>query len=114
MRNRCPRFPMPVSSHPQTANRKSRTLTTKWLLFAASCFLAAGWLGCASSSPHPMEVTRKPFGQVDGKEVYLFSLRNTKGAEALISSYGGIVTSLKVPDSSGHMGDVVLGLDNLA
>jgi aldose 1-epimerase len=62
-----------------------------------------------------MQVSRQPFGQSpDGKEVYLFSLRNTKGAEALISNYGGLVTSLKVPDKSGHLGDVVLGYDNLA
>jgi len=46
--------------------------------------------------------------------VSLFTLRNTKGAEAQISNYGGIVTSLKVPDRNGNMGDVVLGYDNLA
>jgi aldose 1-epimerase len=62
-----------------------------------------------------MQVSRKPFGKTsDGKEVFLFSLRNTKGAEALISNYGGLVTSLRVPDRSGHLGDVVLGYDNLA
>ena len=44
----------------------------------------------------------------------LFTLRNSKGAEALISNYGGIVTSLKVPDRNGTLGDVVLGYDNLA
>ncbi|HZR18077.1 MAG TPA: aldose epimerase family protein [Verrucomicrobiae bacterium] len=62
-----------------------------------------------------MQISRKPFGQTsDGKEVFLFTLRNTKGAEALISNYGGLVTSLKVPDRDGHLGDVVLGFDNLA
>ncbi len=28
-------------------------------------------------------------------------------------TYGGIVTSLKVPDKNGNFGDVVLGYDNL-
>ena len=28
-------------------------------------------------------------------------------------TYGGIVTSLKVPDKNGNFGDVVLGFDNL-
>ena len=76
--------------------------------------LAAVLIGCASSPSSPVEISRKPFGQTpDGKEVYLFTLRNTKGAEALISNYGGIVTSLKVRDRNGKLGDVVLGFDNL-
>src|ERR1051325_3168973 len=33
--------------------------------------------------------------------------------EARIMTYGGIVTSLKVPDKNGNFGDVVLGYDNL-
>jgi aldose 1-epimerase len=33
--------------------------------------------------------------------------------EARICNYGGLVTSLKVPDRNGKLGDVVLGYDNL-
>jgi aldose 1-epimerase len=85
------------------------------LIAGAGCLLAAGLLGCATTSSKPMEISRKSFGQTaDGKEVYLFTLRNAKGAEALISNYGGLVTSLKMPDRSGHISDVVLGYDNLA
>ncbi|MGH7969171.1 MAG: aldose epimerase family protein, partial [Limisphaerales bacterium] len=72
-------------------------------------------VGCSSMRPAENEITRKPFGQTkDGTEVYLFTLRNAKGAEARISNYGGIVESLKVPDRNGKLGDVVLGYDNLA
>lgn len=88
-----------------------------WLAGLALCLLATALAGCASSSSGSahQQISRKPFGQTpDGKDVYLFSLRNSKGAEALISSYGGIVTSLKVPDRNGQLGDVVLGYDNLA
>lgn len=53
------------------------------------------------------------FGEVDGKPVDLFTLRNDKGAEAKISNYGGIVTSLTVRDREGKLGDVVLGYDGL-
>jgi len=55
-----------------------------------------------------------PFGAVDGRPVDLYTLRNAKGAEARISNYGGIVVSLKVPDRTGNLGDVVLGYDHLA
>ena len=82
---------------------------------ATLALLAIGLAGCASTYSGPIQVSRRSWGQTsDGKEVYLFSLRNTKGAEALISNYGGIVTTLKVPDRHGHLGDVVLGYDNLA
>jgi len=45
--------------------------------------------------------------------VDLYTLRNSKGVEVQICNYGGLVTSFKVPDRNGKMGDVVLGYDNL-
>jgi aldose 1-epimerase len=113
MRIRCAWFriqPVVPNLQPATFN-----LPLSCLLSLALCLLAAGLAGCASTSSAPIQVSRKPFGQMpDGRDVSLFSLRNTKGAEALISNYGGIVTSLKMPDRNGNYGDVVLGYDNLA
>lgn len=95
-------------------SRASRSARFHLLLNVGLCVLVAGLAGCASTSSGPAQVSRRPFGQSpDGKEVSLFTLRNGKGAEALISNYGGIVTSLKVPDRNGVPGDVVLGYDNL-
>jgi aldose 1-epimerase len=50
----------------------------------------------------------------DGTHITLYTLRNANGAEVSICNYGGIVTSLKVPDRNGQFGDVVLGFDDLA
>jgi aldose 1-epimerase len=50
----------------------------------------------------------------DGQTVDIYTLKNSKGAEARIMTYGGIVTSLKVPDRNGKLADVVLGYDDLA
>ncbi len=59
-------------------------------------------------------VTSVPFGKTaDGREVAIFTLKNSQGIEARIMNYGGIVVSLKVPDRKGALGDVVLGYDNL-
>lgn len=71
--------------------------------------------GCASSKSCKMKCSTNstPFGTADGKAVSLFTLKNSKGAEAQICNYGGIVTSLKVADKNGNFGDVVLGYDNL-
>ncbi len=49
----------------------------------------------------------------DGTAVDLYTLTNTKGVQAQITNFGGIVTSLLVPDRSGRLGDVVLGFDSL-
>jgi aldose 1-epimerase len=59
-------------------------------------------------------ISKKLFGLTsDQTSVELFTLRNRKGMEATIMTYGGIVTSLKVPDRRGTLGDVVLGYDHL-
>jgi len=60
------------------------------------------------------QISFAPFGTTpDGTPVQIFTLRNTKGMEARISNYGGLIVSLKVPDKKGQLGDVVLGYDNL-
>lgn len=59
-------------------------------------------------------VRKQAFGVTpDGRSVELYTLRNANDAEVSIMTYGGIVTSLKVPDKNGVPGDVVLGYDNL-
>src|SRR6202162_6448329 len=50
----------------------------------------------------------------DGTPVYIYTLSNTKGMQAQVISYGGIVTSLTAPDRSGKYADIVLGLNDLA
>lgn len=60
-------------------------------------------------------ISVRPFDQTPtGRRVYLYTLRNGRGAEVQITNYGGIVVSLKVPDRTGKLGDVVLGYDKLS
>ena len=76
--------------------------------------LLFGVIAAASASQQP-SITSKPFGMTtDGKEVMLYTLRNTKGATATISNYGGTVVSLTMPDRNGKFSDVVLGFKKLA
>jgi len=59
-------------------------------------------------------ITKQSFGKTaDGQNVDLYTLRNVHGVEAKITNYGGIVTSLKVPDRRGKFDDVVLGFNDL-
>ncbi len=60
-------------------------------------------------------ITSKSFGTTtNGKKVTLYTLSNSKGATATISNYGGIVTSLKIPDRNGNFSDIVLGFKTLS
>ncbi len=57
---------------------------------------------------------KKEFGKTqDGLTVYLYTLTNKNGMRAEIINYGGIITSLYVPDQHGNLEDVVLGFDDL-
>ncbi|MBN1907019.1 MAG: galactose mutarotase [Deltaproteobacteria bacterium] len=60
-----------------------------------------------------MTVVKETFGEFEGKKIDLYTLKNSNGMEAKITNYGGIVTSIKVPDKKGNLSDVVLGFNNL-
>lgn len=61
-----------------------------------------------------MGITKRFFGNtLEGEAVDIFTLTNSKGMAAEITNYGGTVVSLKVPDKSGKIDDVVLGFDEL-
>ena len=59
-------------------------------------------------------VTKERFGTTpDGENVDIYTLTNQRGSEVKITNYGGIITSIKVPDRRGKRDDIVLGFDNL-
>src|SRR5437879_7206298 len=78
--------------------------TVRW------CAIVACTGACASSAPRP-----QPFGTTDrGEAVSLYTLKNAHGIELQVLDYGGIIVSLRVPDRTGRLADVVLGFDSLA
>lgn len=58
-------------------------------------------------------ITKKDFGKVDGKDVFLYTLTNSKGNQVTITNYGGIVTSWIAPDKNGSKSSIVIGFDSL-
>jgi aldose 1-epimerase len=61
----------------------------------------------------PVAVTARPFGALsDGSVVELYSITGD-AIEIQATAYGGIITSLKVPDHEGRVGDIVLGHSSL-
>lgn len=61
-----------------------------------------------------MKITKAPFGELkDGTKVDLYTMLNDNGMVVQITNYGGIITSIKVPDKNGAIEEVTLGYDNL-
>ncbi len=58
-------------------------------------------------------IKKEPFGSVEGRQVTKFTITAPSGFSADIINYGGIVTSLRVPQKQGNPLDVVLGFDSL-
>jgi len=80
----------------------------------AAGLLAMSLAGCASMSKTNSSISKAAFGKTpDGTPVEIYTLRNSKGAEACIMTYGGIVQKLTMPDKNGNYADVVLGFDTL-
>ncbi len=91
----------------------------KYILVIIICSLFLFLFAFRSSSSKYEFVTE--FGSIkedfccvkESQKVYLFTLKNRNGIVAKISNYAGAIYTLNVPDKSGKMIDVVLGLDSL-
>jgi aldose 1-epimerase len=61
-----------------------------------------------------MSVQKELFGKTGaGQEVILFTLSNDQNVTVKVMTYGGIVTSIRVPGKDGQVDDVVLGFNSL-
>ncbi len=96
---------------------------SSWLLLAA-CNSQPSAQQTTAQAPAAADSVRTPsaamptsasFGKTtDGTEVRLFTLTNAHGMTVTISTYGGTITGIQVPDKNGKIGDVVLGFDELS
>jgi aldose 1-epimerase len=77
-------------------------------LFAAVALL------CGFGGKGKATLKKEDFGKTkDGQSVDIYTLTNANGVEARITTYGGIIVSLKTPDRAGKLDDIVLGFDSL-
>jgi aldose 1-epimerase len=59
-------------------------------------------------------VTVSHYGELaDGTPMSLYTLTNRNGMTMKVINYGGIITSLTMPDKNGNYGDIVLGYDSV-
>ncbi len=76
--------------------------------------LAAAAPTVAACTMEAVPPIRAAFGTMPDKTpVDVFTLTNAHGIEVRVIAYGGIITSIRTPDRSGRVDDIVLGFDRL-
>ena len=71
-------------------------------------------VAATSLSAAAKKLDKRSFGKTrSGEAVDLFIIKNSNGVEASITNFGAILVSLKTPDRSGKIADIVLGFDTL-
>ena len=112
--------------------QKEESVNTGLKMIVTAAFVSAalfGFLACKgktagapeeSAAPAPtaggtsMDIQKQLFGQLpDGTPVNIYTLTNRNGLRTRITTYGGTIVSLEVPDRSGRLADIVLGHDSL-
>ena len=76
-------------------------------------WFATALLALVLAAPAHAAITVQAWGGVNEKGVDLFTMTNARGMEVKISNYGGIITSIRVPDRTGKLDNVTLGFDKL-
>ena len=85
------------------------------IAMSASLALAAAGEQAQKAPPARAGVSRTVTSTlVDGKPIEVYTLTNAAGVQVKAMSYGGIITSWRVPDRQGRFADIVLGYDDPA
>ncbi|MCG6929978.1 MAG: galactose mutarotase [Desulfofustis sp.] len=60
-----------------------------------------------------MRIQKEHYGRFKDSDIDLYHLIHDNGSLVSITNFGGLITSIRVPDRSGELTDVVLGYDTL-
>jgi len=93
--------------------RSRRTVLVSVLVLVLLMLLA---LGPATMAKAVGAISSEFYGTTaDGQDVFEYTLTNAgkRPMEVKIITFGGIITSIKVPDGKGNAENVALGFDNL-
>ena len=59
-------------------------------------------------------IKKELIGQIEGEDVFQYSMQNETGMQVQVINYGATITNIVTPDKKGEMQSVVLGLDSLS
>jgi len=83
--------------------------------FSSLFILLIGFFSCTPQNKKTIQIEKDSYGITqEGQDVDRYTLSNAAGMQVEIITYGGIITSMKVPNAAGGLNDVVLGYDSLS
>lgn len=83
------------------------------IFFQSGCNNPGESTGKEGQDSVKLTIMKTYFGKSGNQDVSLYTLTNSNGIVVKITNYGGIITSILMPDNKGKTGDIVLGYDNL-
>jgi aldose 1-epimerase len=101
----------------QIENRRTRDMLSVTPLALSCCLAISATMICGMANGQWKQEKRvsnaQRFGTTsDGRPVDIYTVTNSHRLELRAITYGGIIVSLRVPDSAGKLDDIVLGFDN--
>ena len=89
-------------------------INKNYILIIISFFFLGNCKNDNKMRKNKVSITKSLYGITkDNKKVNLYSFKTENGMQVDIINYGGIITSLKVPDKKGEIKDIVLGYNKL-
>ena len=87
-----------------------------YLLFLPLSLLAESLLVSSQTTNYEEKsfIKKECIGQIEGQDIFQFTLQNKKGMQVQVINYGATITNIVTPDKLGEMNSVVLGLDSLS
>lgn len=67
-----------------------------------------------SNTTEAATVPTEPWGETDGKKVFLYTLTNKNGTTVKLTNWGAVMTELHTKDKDGNLADIVQGYKSLA
>lgn len=70
-------------------------------------------LAQSANSIKKPSINKELIGQVNGEDVFQYTLQNKTGMQVQLITYGAAITNIVTPDKDGKMNSIVLGFDSL-
>lgn len=79
-----------------------------------TCLVTENVFSQNSDAAKKSSISKEQIGQVEGQDVFQYTLQNKTGMQVQLITYGAAITNIVTPDKNGKMSSVVLGFDSLS
>jgi aldose 1-epimerase len=83
-------------------------------ILSLTCLVTENVFSQNSNATKKSFLSKEKIGQVQGQDVFQYTLQNKTGMQVQLITYGAAITNIVTPDKNGKMSSVVLGFDSLS